>query len=311
MLSQAFQRDFPAVACPSEKGGETSSKWFYERVKGEYLNDQMYMSASDRKKFLLEYPKSQVIDKIIIAKGTLAWDLSPNEVAKGAQLCFAKFAERISDLYEEGDPECNDYLFQKTVSQVILFKRVGKIISGAEWYEGYRAQSIHTISMLSSKLRERTNLSWEKIWRDRWSQTEQYINQIAAVASKSWSPPGHETNIGTVVRLDCWTSMKRSLCNFQMLRAWIPLFLLQRTGTRKQWKKIEKIDSGVNNQVKVMELSGTKTPRKLVEFYNSPMAPGSQISQGMCFERHNGRINYPRKTSQSDRQRITKQSSRI
>ena len=296
-----FKEISQRLRVPPRKGLMTSSKWFYERVKGEYLNDQMYMSASDRKKFLLEYPKSQVIDKIIIAKGTLAWDLSPNEVAKGAQLCFAKFAERISDLYEEGDPECNEYLFQKTVSQVILFKRVGKIISGAEWYEGYRAQSIaYTISMLSSKLREKgQTLSWEKIWRDQElePQLERYINQISAlVHRKILSPPGHEKNIGTYCKkLDCWTSMKRLLVQLPDAPSMNSIVSIVEDRNQKNiGKKIEKIDSGVNNQVKVMELSGTKTPRKLVEFYNSPMAPGiTDIARNVLRSWLNGRINYP------------------
>ena len=127
----------------------------------------MYMKESDKKKFLLDYPMDQVIDKILISKASLAWDLFPNEVSKGAQLCFAKFAEKVSDLYEEGDPECNEYLFQKTVSQVILFKEVQKLVSGSGWYSGgYRAQTVpYMISLFSYILRQnKMSINWDKIW---------------------------------------------------------------------------------------------------------------------------------------------------
>lgn len=296
-----FKEISQMLRVPPRKGVLTSSKWFYERVKGEYLNDQMYMSKSDRNKFLLEYPKNQVIDKIAIAKATLAWDLAPNEVARGAQLCFAKFAERISDLYEEGDPECNEYLFQKSVSQVILFQRVGKLIGGAVWYEGYRAQSIaYTISMLSAKLREEgKTLNWDKIWREQELEPrlEHYLDEIAQIVhGKILTPPDRGANIGTYSKKpECWTSMKRMLIHVPDPPRIDSIVSIADDKKQKTiGKQKEKIDSGVNNQVKVMELSGTKTPQKLVEFYNSPMSPGiTDIARNVLKSWHSGRINYP------------------
>jgi hypothetical protein len=286
---------------PARRGALASSKWFYERVKGEYLNDQMYMSNSDRKKFLVEHPLDQVFDKISIAKASLAWDLSPHEVARGAQLCFAKFAEKVSNLYEEGDPDCNEYLFQKTVSQVILFKRVGKLISASLWYEGYRAQSIaYTISVLSKKLRdENMTLNWDKIWQDQ--DLEQllvdYISSIAQVVhGRILRPPASETNIGTFCKKpSCWTSMER-ICN-QLAKPPVMDSIVSQMEDRQKrniGERIERIDSGINNQIKVMELSGTKTPEKLLAFYNSGMAPGiTDTARGVLKSWHDGRLLYP------------------
>jgi hypothetical protein len=296
-----FKEISQRLRVPARRGVVTSSKWFYERVKGEYLNDQMYMSNADRKKFLLEYPKDQVIDKIAIAKASLAWDLAPNEVARGAQLCFAKFAEKVSDLYDEGDPDCNEYLFQKTVSQVILFKRVGKMVSGAFWYQGYRAQTIaYTIAMLSKKLREnRMTLNWDKIWKDQELEPllEAYLDSIAEVVhAKILSPPPGVTNIGTYCKTPgSWTAMERLLPSLDE-----PPFIdsIVSIGEDKKQrtigKKIERLDTSINNQVKVMELSGTQTPKKLLAFYNSKMAPGiTDTARSLLSKWHDGKMTYP------------------
>jgi len=267
---------------PSSGNRTISSKWFYERVKGEYLNDQMYMKESDKKKFLLDYPMDQVIDKILISKASLAWDLFPNEVSKGAQLCFAKFAEKVSDLYEEGDPECNEYLFQKTVSQVILFKEVQKLVSGSDWYSGgYRAQTVpYMISLFSYILRQnKMTINWDKIWKEQQIESGLLIllDKIGeAVHLKLLKPPVGNTNIGTYCKMTmCWEKVKSLEADFEIIPEFDTIVSLaedrenKTNGTRKA-----KLDIGVNHQVRIIELSRTQTPNKLVEFYNSKYAPG-------------------------------------
>ena len=296
-----FKEISQRLRVPARRGLVASSKWFYERVKGEYLNDQMYMSNADRKKFLMEYPKEQVIDKIAIAKASLAWDLAPYEVARGAQLCFAKFAEKVSDLYEEGDPDCNEYLFQKKISQVILFKRVGKLIGSAIWYEGYRAQGIaYTIAMLSRKLREdKKTLNWDKIWKDQELEPRllHYIESIAEVVhGKILRPPPGVTNIGTYSKTPgCWSAMERLLSEIHEPPSIDSIISI---GDDKKQQSIgkrqEELDSSINNQVKVMGLSGTKTPQKLLAFYNSKMAPGiTDTTRSLLSKWHEGKMTYP------------------
>ena len=59
-------------------------------------------------------------------------------------------------------------------------------------------------------------------------------------------------------------------------------------------KQREKVDSGVNNQVKVLELSVTQTPKKLLEFYNSKFAPGiTDTTRNVIRSWFEGKISYP------------------
>lgn len=301
-----FHRRFKEISkvlrVPAKGGSTVSSKWFYERVKGEYLNDQMYMKDSKKKKFLIEYPKDQVIDKILIAKGSLAWDLFPHEVSKGAQLCFAKFAEKVSDLYDEGDPDCNEYLFQKTVSQVILFKEVQKLVSGADWYSGgYRAQTVpYMISMLSYILRQnKMTMNWDIIWKEQEIEHGilEWLDLIGkAVHNRLIDPPEGNTNIGTYCKKAvCWERVQSLAANF----AEVPVFdsvmsLADDKEHKTKGKQKAKLDHGINAQVRVLELSRTQTPKKLLEFYNSKYAPGiTDRNRGVIKSWYEGRISYP------------------
>ena len=301
-LHRRFKELSKLLRVPARKGIIVTSKWFYERVKGEYLNDQMYMKESDRKKFLLEYPKDQVIDKILIAKGSLAWDLLPFEVSKGAQLCFAKFAEKVSDLYDEGDPDCNEFLFQKTVSQVILFRDIQKLVSSADWYSGgYRAQTVpYMISLLSFILRKSNlTMNWEKIWKEQ--EVEKglldWMDTIGEKVHMSLlTPPEGNTNIGTYCKKKmCWDRVQHLAESF----AEVPILetLVSLSAEKEQitmGRQREKLDNGISSQMKVLELARTQTPYKLIEFYNSPYAPGiTDSNKGVIKSWYEGRIGYP------------------
>lgn len=301
-----FHRRFKEISkmlrVPSSGNRTISSKWFYERVKGEYINDQMYMKESDKKKFLLDYPMDQVIDKILISKASLAWDLFPNEVSKGAQLCFAKFAEKVSDLYEEGDLECNEYLFKKTVSQVILFKEVQKLVSGSDWYSGgYRAQTVpYMISLFSHILRQnKLTIDWEKIWKEQ--QIENGILNLLdkigeAVHEKLLNPPPGNTNIGTYCKMTiCWDRVKTLTTKFGNIPEVDSIVSLAEDNENKtKGKRKAQLDIGVNYQVKIMELSRTQTPHKLLEFYNSKYAPGiTDKNRDIIKSWYEGKIDIP------------------
>ena len=301
-----FHRRFKEISkllrVPARGSSTVSSKWFYERVKGEYLNDQMYMKDSERKKFFLEFPKNQVIDKISIAKGSLAWDLLPDEVSKGAQLPFAKFADIVSGLYEEGDPDCNDFLFQKTVSQVILFREVQKLVSSAVWYSGgYRAQTVpYMISLLSYVLRKNElTINWDKIWKEQ--EIEQGLLTWMDVLGEKvhmriLNPPEGNTNIGTYCKKKiCWERIQALADNFTEVPSFETFVSLNKEKEqRSKGRQKEKLDSGINSQVRVLELSRTQTPKKLIEFYNSTYAPGiSDLSRGVVKSWYEGKIIYP------------------
>mgnify|MGYP003776303765 CR=1 FL=1 len=292
------------VAIP---GSISTQKWFYERLRGEYQNDQMYKKESEKRSFLKEYPKSNVFDKIAISKAYLSVEQHPHLVSKGAQLCFAEFAKRVSDLYEDGSEDVNDYLFKKSVSQIILFRDVEKIVGQAHWYtKGYRAQTVTYTIALFNKLvtEEKLLINWSNIWETQSISLtlESALNKLGEkIHNIIINPPEFETNIGTYCKkLACWNRLKEHnfALDFNSLKEDLESIVKEKD-KKNVAKKIEKEYSGIEAQIEILKLAGKKVgrsdlPNELAAHYNSKYASGiTDIHRGVLQSWSQGRIAYP------------------
>lgn len=292
------------VAVP---GSNATQKWFYERLRGEYQNDQMYKKESEKRAFLKEYPKTNVFDKIAISKAYLSVDQHPHLVSKGAQLCFAEFAKKVSDLYEDNSKEVNEYLFKKSVAQIILFRTVEKIVGQADWYtKGYRAQTVtYTIAIFNKLITENKLLiNWSRIWEAQ-GLSKNMEAQLDVIGEKVHriliKPPEFETNIGTYCKkLACWNRVKEYSfhLNLNTLRE-----DLETIGKEKDKKveanKNDKVYSGIEAQIEILKLSEKRVgnsdlPNELSAYYNGKYSPGiTDIQRGVLQNWTQGKIAYP------------------
>lgn len=132
-------------------GLQFETKWFYERARGQYLQKQMRMSPSEKKKFLLQNPKNQLITKTDLAKVRNTWEGLPHIVSKGAQTNFTEFAQKISDTWEKDEGLLfGDKYFQESVALCLIFRYTEMMILRQSWYQqGYRANIVtYTMAML-------------------------------------------------------------------------------------------------------------------------------------------------------------------
>lgn len=132
-------------------GLQFETKWFYERARGQYLQKQMRMTVSEKKKFLLQNPKSQLITKTDLAKVRNTWEGLPHIVSKGAQTNFMEFAKKISDAWDKNEGLFfGDKYFQESVALCLIFRYTEKIIPHQPWYQqGYRANIVtYTMAVL-------------------------------------------------------------------------------------------------------------------------------------------------------------------
>lgn len=132
-------------------GLQFETKWFYERARGQYLQKQMRMSPSEKKKFLLQNPKTQLITKTDLAKVRNTWEGLPHIVSKGAQTNFTEFAQKISDAWDKDEGLLfGDKYFQESVALCLIFRYTEMIIPRQPWYQqGYRANIVtYTMAML-------------------------------------------------------------------------------------------------------------------------------------------------------------------
>jgi hypothetical protein len=152
-------------------GSQYDTKWFYERARGQYLQKQMRLTPAEKRKFLLQNPKNQLITKTDLAKVRNTWKGLPHIVSKGAQTNFAEFAQKTSDEWNEHDDGLlfGDRYFQETVSIVLIFRYTESMIPAQPWYQqGYRANIVtYTIALLHRLIQkqfEKKDLDLMSIW---------------------------------------------------------------------------------------------------------------------------------------------------
>lgn len=132
-------------------GLQFETKWFYERARGQYLQKQMRMSPSEKKRFLLQNPKNQLITKTDLAKVRNTWEGLPHIVSKGAQTNFTEFAQKISDAWDKDEGLLfGEKYFQESVALCLIFRYTEMLIPRQPWYQqGYRANIVtYTMAML-------------------------------------------------------------------------------------------------------------------------------------------------------------------
>ncbi len=152
-------------------GLQHETKWFYERARGQYLQEQMRMTASERKKFLIQNPKDQLITKTDLAKVRNTWNGQPHTVSRGAQTNFTEFAKTASDEWEvSGDGlTFNETYFQESVALVLIFRYCERMVTRQPWYsQGYRANIVtYTIALFHMRIQKQfsgMDLDLMNIW---------------------------------------------------------------------------------------------------------------------------------------------------
>lgn len=207
------------IPVPRAAGATYDTYWFYERARGQYVNAQARMKIKDKKEFLRQYPRSQLISKTDLAKFENSWRKLPQIVSRGAQKNFLCFADHIAKSYgSAGEQFDNDVYFKEIVAKAILFKFIERMVSEAKatWYGGdYRAQIVtYTLAKLVSIVEEQAvgcAIDLNAIWQKQ-SVSPALAAQVEiiarAVSATITSPPASGMNISEWCKKDdCWTNV--------------------------------------------------------------------------------------------------------
>ncbi len=213
---RAIERHSRNIHAPRATGATYNTFWFYERTRGQYINAQAKMSIREKKEFLRNNPRSQLVSKTDLAKFENSWRKLPHVVSRAAQKNFLSFAEYIEKHYgSHGAQFDNEVSFKEIIAKAILFRFVENMISAAKntWYGGgYRAQIVtYTIAKLVSIIEEQApgfSVNLNAIW-SRQGISEALAAQLEDIA-KSVSrtintPPVQNMNIGEWCKnQECW-----------------------------------------------------------------------------------------------------------
>jgi hypothetical protein len=128
---------------PAVNGAQHGTQWFYERARGQYLNEQSKLSPSEKKRFVLQRPRTQLIAKTDLAKVENAWRQLPHVVSLGAQKNFLSFSSFATQAWDKNPSEFNEEYFKRVIAKTILFRQTELIVSKQPWYQGgYRANIV-------------------------------------------------------------------------------------------------------------------------------------------------------------------------
>jgi hypothetical protein len=254
-------------------GQRIQSKWFYERSRGQYQNERLYLSKAHKALFESEYPPGQLISKTDIAKYAHSWEEKPHWVSLGAQKNFSKFAAKFSsrsaDLseaehWESISASYGDDYFKSMAAIAIIWKKMEDIVDAGRgsWYEGgYRANIVtYTIAKLTHDVRKAGGeLDLERIWNSQdvgqeiASRLEQLAPQVQA--SLLLPPPGVK-NVGEWCKKEAsWESIAALHLSWKFSVGKVAISKEAYQSRKVDGKKLGMVDDGIDLQAKVLKLT--------------------------------------------------------
>lgn len=187
-------------------------KWYFERTRGQYLDQLAQLSGYNEKSFKIEYPKNQKITKIDIAKYEVSWNMQPYNICKGAEKNYSIF---VADIKKER-PIVTATYFKHIIAKGILFNTIDSIVRSKK-LGGYKAimnaYLMASISFLSEK-----NLDLTFIWENQTVQQD-VVDRIEELIPMVWqhlttdsASGGQILNVRDwSVKPECWHRLKLKL----------------------------------------------------------------------------------------------------
>ncbi|WP_349570955.1 AIPR family protein [Azotobacter salinestris] len=256
------------IWAPAIGGSQHQTHWFYERTRGQYLNEQSKLSRAEKNRFQLQSPRKQLLTKTDIAKLENTWRCMPQVVSLGSQKNFREFAKWISQRWEQNNAVFHEHYFRQLVALAILFRFTERFVTEQPWYQagGYRANLV-TYSLAKLKRIIDTQgdgmvLDLAKVW-DSQSVPQELARQIAViskeVAGVLTSSERLKENVTEWAKMQaCWARVEQldiPLVNELRERLVNPEV---EASAQSQAKRQQIQDQGINVQMAVVALGGAK-----------------------------------------------------
>jgi len=210
-------------SAPPKAGALSGSKWFYERARGQYRDRLAYGTPPERRRFELEFPRDQVIEKTDLAKFEVTFECRPHIVSRLAQKCFLDYAEKAGKLWETSESRFNERWFRTVVAEAIVFLGLDRMVARAEWYQqdrGFKLQIVtYSIAWLVHHLQLRgQELNLEVVWQ-RQELPDEIADALAAIAPQVAATikdaPPQMKNVGEYCKQQaCWAAVSSSHYDF-------------------------------------------------------------------------------------------------
>lgn len=273
-LHRQIEQISKVTYAPAVHGAQYETRWFYERARGQYLQEQMRLTPAQQRAFKLKNPKEQVIKKTDLAKVQNTWIGHPDIVSKGAQTNFMQFANYIDEQWQKDSSQFNTVYFQNTVSLMILFNYLTKYISNQPWYQGgYRANIVYySVAYLHLAVKRQfpgRDIDLSAIWK-RQEVPDAMKDTLAVITEAVFNKITDEKR--PIMNVTQWC--KRSACwdGVQAMRITLPENIescLEEVDNinheKKSARSEQRVTNGINAQVEVVKHNADYW-KKLTEF---------------------------------------------
>lgn len=251
------------IWAPAVGGAQHETHWFYERTRGQYMNETASMTHADARRFEQMNPRGQVITKTDLAKTENCWRQLPHTVSKGAQKNFMDFAVFVTGRWDADPASFNEDYWKSVVGRTMLFRATEKLVSAQEWYSGgYRANVVaYTISRLARLVEHETDgwrIDFGEIWR-RQAISADLKRQLALIAKAMHevitAPPAGIQNVTEWSKKEaCWDQAKRRDVDLlpELRAELIEMSTLR--DIQQDARAQQKQDTGIDAQMSVVEL---------------------------------------------------------
>lgn len=252
------------IIAPATDDQLAGTKWFYERARGQYRDEQAYMSKTKRDKFQAEYPKNQLILKPDLAKYEMTFQQKPNLVSKGAGACFSAFAKAVDANWTEDANKFGEAYYKNAMSRALLFRWTDKHIASSDWYKedrGYKSQIItYTLSTIQMIIKlKNMQIDFRLIWNSQTvpKKLMDVISELAPLVGEFIKqPPPEVRNIAEYCKREyCWTHVKSEFKNYfdPTLISECLISKNESTQLRRAGIKLQKTDNAIEAQKFVYE----------------------------------------------------------
>lgn len=254
------------IFASSNGGAQHGTHWFYERARGQYLNEQASLSAAQKTQFGLQNPRKQLFSKTDVAKFENSWRGLPHKVSMGAQKNFLIFADFIAKAWSTDGRNFNEDYFRQIVSLAIMFRYSEAMVARQDWYQGgYRANIVtYSIAKLHNMISEQAlgkQLNFRVIW-DKQVLPEVLCEQLERISKKVFGvltdTDRLKENVTEWAKMQaCWDQVKELSIEFVPAFSEILQDLRSNVEGGAASKALQKADDGIAIQVAVIE---TPTP---------------------------------------------------
>lgn len=254
------------IFAPKQQGELKQTKWYYERARGQYLEEQSKLTDAKKREFKELYPKTQLISKTDLAKVLVIFELHPYKAVQGAQIVFKYFAENIVKGWESNDSEFSDIFYQFSIAKMIIFKTVQNIVTSKK--DEIRGQDraivvAYTITTILYIIQEeKLSIDFESIWKKQEPDLVfiKQINKVIFIVNQFML---EQTGINGMTVLSysktikCWEGLKNIL-NISILDEEFIESLLDKSEIKSQLKDSKKeqaLETEIEIQKRLFKIS--------------------------------------------------------